>query len=99
MVSGWGTLSSGGSMSSILQEVTISVFANDDCGNYQTGDITANMMCAGRTGKDSCQGDSGGPLVTGLGIIICVSFIVGWLLSRFCKAWPQYTIWGSRLFD
>ena len=54
-------------MSNILQEVTIEVFANNNCGNYQSGDITANMMCAGRSGKDSCQGDSGGPLVTGWG--------------------------------
>ena len=54
-------------MSDILQEVTIDVFANDNCGNYGTGDITANMMCAGEEGKDSCQGDSGGPLVTKLG--------------------------------
>ena len=65
MVSGWGTLSSGGNMSNVLQEVTIEVFASDNCGSYQSWDITANMMCAGSSGKDSCQGDSGGPLVTG----------------------------------
>ena len=52
-------------MSKVLQEVTIEVFASDNCGSYETWDITANMMCAGSSGKDSCQGDSGGPLVTG----------------------------------
>ena len=64
MVSGWGTLSSGGSSPNKLQEVTVQVTENANCGNYPQNEITANMMCAGTEGKDSCQGDSGGPLVT-----------------------------------
>ena len=66
IVSGWGTLYSGGNQPNVLQEVGVKVFANSDCGSYPNGAITANMMCAGAPGKDSCQGDSGGPLVTGL---------------------------------
>ena len=40
---------------------------NDDRKKDQTdrsSDISSNMMCAARAGRDSCQGDSGGPLVT-----------------------------------
>ena len=48
----------------------IKVLTNAACTNSQTsynsGDITARMMCAGVSGggKDACQGDSGGPLVS-----------------------------------
>ena len=64
-VSGWGTLSFGGTLAAHLQEVDVTVFADGDCGamnNYMTSD----MICAGvrEGGKDSCQGDSGGPLFT-----------------------------------
>merc|ERR1712032_1570738 len=31
--------------------------------NNAYGSITANMICAADSGKDSCQGDSGGPLI------------------------------------
>ena len=42
---------------------------NGQCHNtlYSSSDISSNMMCAARGGKDSCQGDSGGPLVTSEG--------------------------------
>uniref|UniRef100_A0A3B3DV15 Zgc:100868 n=1 Tax=Oryzias melastigma TaxID=30732 RepID=A0A3B3DV15_ORYME len=64
-VTGFGTLSSGGSVSSTLQEVSVPIVSNSQC-NASYGSITNNMICAGLTdgGKDSCQGDSGGPLVS-----------------------------------
>ena len=68
VVTGWGRLESGGSQPDILQEVTVQVLENSNCGNYPQWMITDNMLCAGVEGKDSCQGDSGGPMVTEVGI-------------------------------
>ena len=67
VVSGWGTLSYGGSSPNVLQEVTVQVFENTNCGSYSQNEITSQMMCASGVGKDSCHGDSGGPLVTKVG--------------------------------
>merc|ERR1712168_123268 len=68
IVSGWGTLSSGGSRPQYLQEVTVNMMTNNKCCSkpykYGCSDITDQMICASAPGKDSCQGDSGGPLVT-----------------------------------
>ena len=62
IVSGWGTLSSGGSTSNDLRETTVNIVADNDatCTPYR---ITSTRMCAYTEGTDSCQGDSGGPLV------------------------------------
>jgi len=69
-VIGMGTLSSGGSTPSAIQEVTVDYITNADCCgiySYSCAEITDRMLCAARTGKDSCQGDSGGPLFVDLG--------------------------------
>merc|ERR1719239_942974 len=67
-VTGWGTLVSGGSQPSVLQEVDVKTMSNSDCRGsstaYSASDISQVMICAAAPGKDSCQGDSGGPLVT-----------------------------------
>lgn len=68
-ITGWGTLSSGGSSPDILQEAAVGVLSNQDCKNtnYASSQITDSMLCAqGRNSNgitDACQGDSGGPLV------------------------------------
>lgn len=66
-VMGFGTLSSGGSSSTVLREVEVDYITNAACSqdpyDYSPNEITDTMLCAGRAGKDSCQGDSGGPIV------------------------------------
>jgi secreted trypsin-like serine protease len=63
-VTGWGTTSSGGSLSRQLKQVNVPFVSYTSCRNSYGTAINDNLMtCAGITGKDSCQGDSGGPLV------------------------------------
>lgn len=63
---GWGTLASGGSLPTNLNEVDLLVYSSNDCRFVDT-QSTKNwnsQICAGdKSGnKDTCQGDSGGPL-------------------------------------
>lgn len=70
-VTGWGRLSEGGKIPSILQEVSLPIINNDNCeamfleaGSKQYIPYYT-FICAGykQGGKDSCEGDSGGPMV------------------------------------
>jgi len=71
-ISGWGTLESGGSQPDIMQEASVNIISNEDCGgpkyDYSQSQILPSMLCAQGTNEageitDACQGDSGGPLV------------------------------------
>merc|ERR1719517_258510 len=66
-ITGWGTLSSGGSRPSILQEAMVDIKTNAQCNSDYSGGITDDMICANGNNNggttDACQGDSGGPLV------------------------------------
>ena len=64
IVSGWGTVESGGYGNSWLHEVNVTIFEDGNCGSMNS-QMTNSMICAGLMsgGKDSCQGDSGGPLI------------------------------------
>merc|ERR1739838_628899 len=67
-VYGWGTTSSGGSISNKLMGVNVPVIDNADCETYvlYRGQIKPGMVCMGFLedgGYDSCQGDSGGPAI------------------------------------
>jgi trypsin len=62
-IMGWGSVDKKGNRyPSRLQEVKVKYV--EDCEEiYPEGEITDDMMCAGKRGKDSCFGDSGGPLI------------------------------------
>ncbi|EFX71777.1 trypsin [Daphnia pulex] len=73
-VSGWGRISTGGSISNVLLSVDVPIVSDSDCnaayaGVFDPNPIFPSMLCAGAPagGVDSCQGDSGGPLFTGTG--------------------------------
>lgn len=63
-VTGWGTLSSGGSSPDILQTVDVPLITHAQAqaayGTLSTDQLGAGVLGVG--GRDSCQGDSGGPL-------------------------------------
>ena len=67
LVSGWGTLSSGGSSPNNLQSVNVPIVSNAQAAAaYGAASVTADQLAAGALGVggvDACQGDSGGPLV------------------------------------
>lgn len=69
-VAGWGKLSYGGFIPSILQTVRLPIIDSHVCqkmfadaGHYKY--IRDSALCAGYSqgGKDTCEGDSGGPLM------------------------------------
>ena len=69
-VAGWGKLSYGGPVPSILQVVKLPIIPNTQCQKMfqKSGHrkvIRDTFICAGYNdgGKDSCEGDSGGPLM------------------------------------
>ncbi|KAK2726054.1 trypsin-1-like isoform X2 [Artemia franciscana] len=92
-VSGWGTTSSGGSLSDVLRSVDVPVVSDDDCrGAYGANDVTDSMICAGdldNGGVDSCQGDSGGPLYMGSTVIGIVSLGYGCAFAGYPGVYTQ----------
>uniref|UniRef100_A0A3B3Q622 Venom peptide isomerase heavy chain-like n=1 Tax=Paramormyrops kingsleyae TaxID=1676925 RepID=A0A3B3Q622_9TELE len=63
-VAGWGQITENDPLPvpRTLQEVTVPIVPNDSC-KKSYPDLKPEMICAGKSGKDSCQGDSGGPLM------------------------------------
>lgn len=90
-VTGWGSLSSGGSISATLQQVRVPFVSNTRCASaYGSSSIDGTMVCLGNFnegGKDSCQGDSGGPVVRASNGRFYQYGVVSW--GRGC-ALPQY---------
>ncbi|HYO54633.1 trypsin-like serine protease [Archangium sp.] len=89
-VTGWGTLSSGGSSPDTLQTVDVPIVSNATADAAYPEAITADQLAAGLMGvggKDSCQGDSGGPLVVTKGTGKALAGVVSW--GQGC-ALPNY---------
>ena len=67
-VSGWGSESENGGMSSVLKGVAIPLMTDPACssalGSDSDGFVASRELCANGVGFGSCYGDSGGPLVT-----------------------------------
>ncbi|XP_076066657.1 uncharacterized protein LOC143040012 [Oratosquilla oratoria] len=62
-VIGWGNTAFQGSPSDVPLRATPVMISRDVCrGKYPGRNITEDMICAFKEGKDACQGDSGGPL-------------------------------------
>lgn len=63
-VTGWGRLSSGGSLPTKLQEATLTVVSKSQCQSAwgSVNSITDRMLCAHNAKQSACNGDSGGPL-------------------------------------
>ena len=61
-VAGWGTFQSGGNTSpNTPYEADVDTITNTACTTntlYNPGEITTNMICARRSGKDACQGET-----------------------------------------
>ncbi|GIF73726.1 S1 family peptidase [Asanoa siamensis] len=67
-VLGWGSTKEGSrTQQRYLRSVEVDFVSDSSCdrkyGKIGMEIVGSDMICAGRTGKDSCQGDSGGPLV------------------------------------
>jgi secreted trypsin-like serine protease len=79
-VTGWGTLSSGGStLPDTLQTVDVNVVSNSSAQtSYPNETIGADQLAAAAPGKDSCQGDSGGPLTVLKGSTRVLAGVVSW---------------------
>jgi secreted trypsin-like serine protease len=78
IVSGWGTVSSGGSSPDQLRSVTVPVVGNGTAQQALGQAISADQLAAGATGRDSCQGDSGGPLTADSGRGRLLVGVVSW---------------------
>lgn len=96
-VSGWGTLTSGGSMPEKLMAVDVPYITNEVCNSSEAygGKVQATEICAGykEGGKDSCQGDSGGPLVVKEGDDYVQVGVVSW--GEGCAGANKYGVYGK----
>jgi hypothetical protein len=104
-VKGWGTTSSGGSVSNVLLQVDVPIVSDADCSTALGPGVINDplMICAGDLvsgGIDSCQGDSGGPLAvpdgaTGWLTIGIVSFGFGCAAPNSPGVYTEVAAYGA----
>ena len=95
-ITGWGTLSSGGSQPDYLQEALVPIVSKQKCETaYGANNIHASMVCAGLDagGVDSCQGDSGGPMVCEFGGRWFIEGATSW--GHGCAAAGKYGVYAK----
>ena len=87
-ITGWGTLSSGGSSPDTLQTADVTILSNSSAqSSYPSETITADQLPAAAPGKDTCQGDSGGPLTVLKSGVRTLAGVTSW---GYGCADPQY---------
>ena len=93
-ISGYGTLSSGGSLADRLMQVDVPIVSQSQCKQGYGSSIHESMICAGfrQGGKDSCQGDSGGPLVCEMSGKYYLEGVVSW--GHGCAARGKYGVYA-----
>lgn len=94
LISGWGTLESGGQQPDTLQEVLVPLVSKPVC-EQAYPNLHDSMLCAGFQlgGKDSCQGDSGGPLVCQYNGKYYLEGVTSW--GYGCAAANAYGVYGK----
>ncbi|XP_018024259.2 trypsin-1-like [Hyalella azteca] len=105
-VSGWGTLSSGGSGPLVLQYVSVPMFSDETCrsaydsnGAFLGWKIKDYMICAGEDGKDTCSGDGGGPMICGDYLCGITSWGVGCGDARYPGVYTKVSYFVDWIHD
>jgi len=95
-VAGWGTLTSGGSLPTVLMRVNVPMVSDASCKvSYGSSEILPGMICAGVGGRDSCQGDSGGPLVSGNTLAGIVSWGFGCAVDGYPGVYTEVAYFSN----
>lgn len=108
-IAGWGDTSGGGTaFATILQQASITVFADATCdsllGAEDPAFLASSMVCAGvlAGGVDACQGDSGGPLTVmdgGTRVLVgAVSWGIGCALPNLPGVYSRLDAYRSFIF-
>ena len=94
-ITGWGTLSSGGSKPNALMQAKVAVVSKQVCLLAYPNELDDTMLCAGDRfgGVDTCHGDSGGPLVCEFSGRWFLEGVTSW--GRECAAPNTYGVYTN----